>query len=262
MKNGLSGVRAFCWLMYEIVWSREVGHQVIAGIRRRLDEAHAVDESRRPLVGLATDEPVELLEAAEGRPVIERTRRARLPHRDLVALAELRGVVPGLSQDLRQRNTRIRARRPIAGRRRGGLGDLPHTHLVMVAAAEHGRTRRRADRRGVEPAVAQPTACQALSRRHRHGTAERTGGTETDVIQQDEQGRSVPSSAAASSRSEEASPPSSSHPSPSARCTPGRESEGHCREGRRSRRDLLSGRGTEQWLTADSTDRATSSPAT
>ena len=46
------------------------------------------------LVGLAADEAVEVLEAATaGRPAVERPRRAGLPDRHLVALAELGGRV-------------------------------------------------------------------------------------------------------------------------------------------------------------------------
>ena len=52
----------------------EVGHQVVVGIIGCLYEAHAVDERRRPLVGLTADEAVELLETAERRPVIEGSR--------------------------------------------------------------------------------------------------------------------------------------------------------------------------------------------
>ena len=71
----------------------QVFGQVIAFRRRlgRLDRRRAFIQRRVPLVVLAADEAVEILEAAAaGRPGIERPRRARLPDRHLVALAELR----------------------------------------------------------------------------------------------------------------------------------------------------------------------------
>jgi hypothetical protein len=61
---------------------------------RRLDRRRAFVQGRVPLVVLATDEAIEVLEAAPAsRPRVERTCRARLPDRDLMALAELRGLV-------------------------------------------------------------------------------------------------------------------------------------------------------------------------
>ncbi len=72
-----------------------LGQVVALGRRlRRLDRGGALVQGRVPLVVLAADETVEVLEAAAaGRPCRERPGRAGLPDRNLVALAELgRGV--------------------------------------------------------------------------------------------------------------------------------------------------------------------------
>ena len=94
---------------------RVVGHvlgEVVALLRRpvRLDGHRVAVERRGVLVGLAAEEPVEVLEpATTARPVVERPHRAGLPDRHLVALAELgRGVAVQL-QRLRQRRARVRA---------------------------------------------------------------------------------------------------------------------------------------------------------
>ena len=78
---------------------RAVGHvlgEVVALLGRSigLDRHGVAVDRRRVLVGLAADEPVEVLEAvAGGRPAVERPHRAGLPDRDLVALAEVGGGV-------------------------------------------------------------------------------------------------------------------------------------------------------------------------
>ena len=113
--------------------------EVIAllGRRRRLDRRRAVVQGRVPLVVLAADEPVELLEPAPaGRPRVERPHRRRLPHRHLVALAELRRRVAVQLQRHRQRRLGVRAQRAVARRRGRRLGDPAHPHRMVVAARQ------------------------------------------------------------------------------------------------------------------------------
>ena len=88
----------------------------LLGRAGRLDGGRPFEEPRVVLVRLAADEAVEVLEARAGRPVVERAHRARLPHRDLVALAELRGRVAVQLQDLGQRRLVQRADAVVAGR--------------------------------------------------------------------------------------------------------------------------------------------------
>ena len=60
---------------------RHVGHEVVVRVVRQLDLGDAVVEVGRPLVGLAADEAVELVEALVGRPAVEGAGDARSPRR-------------------------------------------------------------------------------------------------------------------------------------------------------------------------------------
>ena len=164
--------------------------QVVAlfGRGRRLDWRRPVVERRVPLVVLAADEPVERLEpTTTGRPGVERTHRRRLPHRHLVALAELRRRVSVQLQRHRQRRLGVRSQRVVAGRGRRRLGDAAHADRVMVAARQQRGSRRRAQGAGVEPVVPQPTGRQPFRRRHPARPPERGRRAEPDVVEQDDQ---------------------------------------------------------------------------
>ena len=165
-------------------------HQVVALLGRLLwlDRRGALIERRVPLVRLAADEAVEVLEAAAARgPGIERTGRARLPHRHLVALAELgRGVAVEL-QRLRQRRHGVGKHRAVARRTGGDLGDAAHAGGVMVAPGQERLARRRAEGGGVEAVVLQAARCQLLRGRRLAGAAEGARGAEPGVVDQDDQ---------------------------------------------------------------------------
>ena len=113
--------------------------QVVAllGRRRRLDRGRPVVQRRVPLVVLAADEPVERLEpATTRRPGVERPHRRRLPHRHLVALAELRRRVAVQLHRHRQRRLGVRTQRVVPGRRRRRLGDAAHPDRMVVASRQ------------------------------------------------------------------------------------------------------------------------------
>src|SRR5207249_3402430 len=97
---------------------RLVGHvlgEVIAvfGLLGLLDWYRALVDGRVPLVGLPTEEPVEVLEAASRRPIVVGAHGAGVPDRDLVTLAELGGVVAVELEDLRQRRRRLGPQRVV-----------------------------------------------------------------------------------------------------------------------------------------------------
>src|SRR6266496_1567840 len=101
----------------------------------RLDRGRALVEGRVVLVCLAADEAVEILEAAAAaRPRVEGPEWARLPHRHLVTLPELRGRIAVQLQRLRQRRARVRTDRVVPRRRRRDLGDPAHPDGVVVPA--------------------------------------------------------------------------------------------------------------------------------
>ena len=161
-----------------------VGHEVVVRILRRLDLVHPVVDRRRPLVGLAADEPVELVEAGAGRPAIGRAGRADLPGRGLVRLAEGGGGEAVEPKHLGQRRHAVGPLPGLAGEGGRRLRDRAHVADVMVAAGEQRRTGRRAERRGVELVVAQPAAGQPLHRRHVDRPAEGARLAEPHVVDQ------------------------------------------------------------------------------
>ena len=88
-----------------------VGREVIVRRARLLDARHAVEDRRRPLVRLAADEAVELVEARAGRPAVVRAGDGHFPRRRLVILAEGGGAVAVLAEDLGQRRDALAAGR-------------------------------------------------------------------------------------------------------------------------------------------------------
>ena len=146
-----------------------VGHEVVVRVVRQFDHGGAVVQVGRPLVGLAAEEAVELVEALPGRPAVEGPGHAGFPGRGLVPLAERGGGVAVQAQHLGQRCGG--AGDLAGGAREAGrhLGDEPHVHRVMVAAGLQRGARRRAQRGGVEVVVAQATLGQLVQRGHGTG---------------------------------------------------------------------------------------------
>ena len=166
----------------------EVVGEVIALLGRggRLDRRGALVEGRVPLVVLATDEAVEVLEPpALRRPRVERPHRRGLPHGHLVALAELRRRVAVQRQRQGKWRHRVRPHRTLPRRRRGRLGDAPHAGGVVVPAGQQRLPRRRAQRGRVEAVVPQAPRGEPLGRRRVARPAERASRTETDVVKED-----------------------------------------------------------------------------
>ncbi len=153
-----------------------------------LDRRGALVERRVPLVGLAADEAVEVLEAAAaGGPGVERPDRARLPHRHFVALAELRRGVAVQLQRPRERRHGVGQHRAVARRAGGDLGDAAHAGRMVVAPGQQRLARRRAQGRGVEAVVLQAARRQLLRVRRLAGAAEGARRAEAGVVDQDDQ---------------------------------------------------------------------------
>ena len=159
----------------------------LLGRSGRLDRGRPFEEPRVVLVRLAADEAVEVLEARARRPVVEGAHRARLPHRDLVALAELRGRVPVQLQDLGERRLVEGAHAVVAGRGGRHLGDGAHSDGVVVAAGQQRGARRRAERGGVKAGVLEAGPRESFRVRREARSAERAGGAEPDVVEQDDE---------------------------------------------------------------------------
>ena len=147
-----------------------------------LDRVAALVELRVPVVHLRAHEAVEEVEALAHRPPRERTRGAHLHRRGLVPLAERGGAVAVAAEDLRDRRGAGRPVAVVAGLRRRHLGGHAHPDRVVVAPGHQRLPGRRAQRRDVEPAVAQPLVGQPLRGRHLARTAVRRRGTEAHVV--------------------------------------------------------------------------------
>jgi len=132
-------------------------------------------DGRIPLVGLAADEAVEVLEpAAAGRPLGERSHRARLPHRHFVALAELRCGVAVELESHGKRRLILRQHRSVAGSRGRDFADAAHVHRMVIAPGQERLARWRTERRRVEAVKLQPVVCQCLGVRCGDRAAEGT----------------------------------------------------------------------------------------
>ena len=171
---------------------RLVGHvlgEVIALLGRPLglDRDRVAVDRGRVLVRLAADEAVEVLEAGACRPGVERTHRARLPHRHLVTLAELGCCVAVQLQCLGKRCRGVGPDRVVARRRGRKLGDPAHPDGVVVAACQERLARRRAERGRVEAVVLETRRGEAFGGRGRARAAEGGRGGEADVVDQDDQ---------------------------------------------------------------------------
>ena len=167
-----------------------VGHEMVTLLGRLLvlHRRGAFEERRIPLIRLATDEAVEVLEAAAARgPGVEGAGRTGLPDRDFVALAELRGGVAIQFQRLRQRRHGVGPHRAVARRAGGNLGDSAHAGGVVVTPGEQRLPRWRTQGGGVETVVLQAARSQLLQGRRLAGTAKGAGRTEAGVVNEHDQ---------------------------------------------------------------------------
>ena len=103
-----------------------IGHvrgEVVVGVFGRLHFRGSVMDNGCPLVRLATDEAVELVEAAAGRPAIEWAGRTDFPRWHFVVLAKCRCAVTVQTQHLRHRSDAFRSDPLVAGEGRSDLLD-------------------------------------------------------------------------------------------------------------------------------------------
>ena len=99
-------------------------------------------------------------------------------------LADGGGAVAVAAEDLRDRRRARRAVAVVAGLGGRHLAGRAHADRVVVAAGHQGLPGGRAQRRDVEPAVAQPVAGQPLGRRHLARPAVRARRAEPHVVDQ------------------------------------------------------------------------------
>ena len=161
-----------------------VGCEVIIRVVLLGYSGYTVKNHRVPLVGLATDEAVELVEARVRRPAIEGAGHGGLPGRGLVPLAERRRAVAVEAQGLGEVLASGGALALVAGEAGGDLHHAADVDLVVVPPGQQRRTRRRAECRGVEMVEAQPFVGQLIEGRRLDAAAEAGDCAEADVIDQ------------------------------------------------------------------------------
>ena len=127
----------------------------VLGPGGRFDQRVVAHQLREELVGEATEESVEPLEALAQGPVLERTDLGLLVGRRQVPLAHRVGRVAGVAQELGQRGRRRGDAAAGVGEAGVPLGDDGHAHAVVVAAGEQRGAGRRAQRGRVELVVAE-----------------------------------------------------------------------------------------------------------
>ena len=131
---------------------RQILGEGVTLLRRlgRFDRRGALVKTRVVLVGLTADEPVEVLETRARGPLVERAGRGDLPHRHLVALAELGRRIAVELQRFRDRRLLLGSNAAVSRRRGGHLGDRPHPHGMVVTSRQHCLSGRGAQSGGVE----------------------------------------------------------------------------------------------------------------
>jgi len=140
-----------------------------------------------PLVAVAADEAVEVLEAETARPEIEWPGAARHPVRHVVHLPEPRGVVSVLSKHLAHRAGALRHEGVVTGVARRHLRDDTARVGVVIASCDQRGSGRRAQRRRVEGVVAEPALREALEVRRLDRSAEGATRAEPHVVGEDQE---------------------------------------------------------------------------
>ena len=142
---------------------------------------------RRPLVGLAAHESVEILKSHADRPLVERPGRAVQIGRRVVVLAEPRGGIAVVPEDGPDRCALRADDGIVAGIAGGHFADHAKADRMVVAAGDQRRPRRRAKRGRVELGVAQTRLGDAIHVRGRDDAAEGAGHAIALVVGHDQQ---------------------------------------------------------------------------
>ncbi len=153
----------------------------------RIDLRRVAEQIRLPLVGVAADEAVEVLEAHAGRPLVERPDLAGRVDRRVVILAEPGRGIAVVEQDPPDRGLVLGDDAVVAGEAGRLLRDHAEAGRMVVAPGDQRGARRRAQRGGENPVVAQALLREAIHGRRRDDAAEGAGHGEAGVVGDDQQ---------------------------------------------------------------------------
>ena len=150
---------------------------------RWLDRVVVAVERGHELVRLATVEAVPAVEPAPERPAAAVGGHVRLVVGREVPFADGVRRVPGGPQDLRQEPVLGRDLARVARIGHGEVGDAAHAVRVVIAAGEQARTRRRAERSGVEVGEPHPRRRQCVDVRRLDDRSVAPELGEADVVE-------------------------------------------------------------------------------
>ena len=153
----------------------------------RIDLRGVAEQVRPPLVGIAADETVEIIETHAVRPLGERPGLAGLVGRGVVILAEPRRRIAIVAQDAAYGGIVHADDTVVAGVAGGLFGYHAETDRVVIAPGEGCGPGRRAQRRREHAVVAQAAIGDAVHGRRRDDPAEGAGNTEPRIVSHDEQ---------------------------------------------------------------------------
>ncbi len=164
------------------------GDQVPARLAvKGVDLRGVAKQVRLPLVGITADKAVEIFEAQPGRPLVKGPDLAGGKRRSVVIFAEPRGGVAVIKQDPSDGGLVLGDDAVVAGETRGLLGNHTEAGRVVIAPGDERRPRRRAQRGGENPVVAQTLVGDAVHRRCRNHAAEGARYAEAGVVRNDQQ---------------------------------------------------------------------------
>lgn len=152
-----------------------------------VDLGGVAEEVGAPLIGVAANESVEIVEAHAVRPLGERSDLAGLIRGSVVVLAEPAGRVAVIAQDATDRGFAFGDNAVVAGEAGGLLGNHAEADRVVVSARDQGGPCGRAECRGEDPVVPQSVGGDAIHGGCRDDSAERAGDAEAGVVGHDEQ---------------------------------------------------------------------------
>ena len=167
----------------------EVRVEMVALLGRalRVDVVVVVDQGRHPLVRLAAEEAIVALEAAGERPPGLGGARGVLAREGQVPLADGERGIALPQQDFGEKPVLPRHHPVVAGEPGRHLLDDADAVRMVVAPGQEARARRRADRGGVEVAIAEPAGRQAVDGGGADVGAEAADLREADVVEQHQQ---------------------------------------------------------------------------
>src|SRR5260370_4528708 len=132
---------------------RHVGGEVVIRIVGRLPPDGSVKNCRRPLVGFAADEAIELVEAGVSGPAVVGPRNGYFPRWSLMILSESSCAVAVQAKHFCQRRDTVRPDAVVARKCRRQFHDGAGVVHVMVATGQEGGARGRTERTGVKGVV-------------------------------------------------------------------------------------------------------------